>query len=88
APDIVKLDTALTREVERDVARHAMVAGLVTFADRVDARLVAEGIETPEARDILRSLGVRFGQGYLFARPRPAREVTRDLAEHGWRIAS
>lgn len=88
APDVVKLDTALTKQIERDIARHALIAALVTFADRVDARLVAEGVETSEARDVLRTLGVRFGQGYLFGRPQPADKVTRHLAELGWRIAS
>ena len=88
SPDVVKLDIGLTRDIERDMARHALVAALVTFADRVDARLVAEGVETVEARDVLGTLGVRFGQGYLFARPASADQVTQDLATRGWRIAS
>lgn len=88
APDVLKLDISLTKDIERDVARHALVAALVTFADRVDARLVAEGIETEAAREILCGLGVRFGQGYLLARPAPADAVIRDLAAQGRRIAS
>lgn len=88
SPDIVKLDISLTRQIERDMARHAMVAALVTFANRVDVRLVAEGIETPEARDVLRTLGVKFGQGYFFARSSPASDLANKIAQHGLRIAS
>ena len=38
-------------------------------------RVVAEGIETPEALELLISLGCDEGQGYLFSPPVPAREV-------------
>jgi len=41
--------------------------------------VVAEGIETREQYRLLRQLGCRFGQGYLFARPLSADAVTKLL---------
>jgi EAL domain-containing protein (putative c-di-GMP-specific phosphodiesterase class I) len=41
--------------------------------------VVAEGIETQEQYRLLRQLGCRYGQGYLFSRPIPAAQVTQLL---------
>jgi EAL domain-containing protein (putative c-di-GMP-specific phosphodiesterase class I) len=44
---------------------------------------VAEGVETPEQRDFLRSAGCELGQGYLFAKPMPAEQILSILARLG-----
>jgi EAL domain-containing protein (putative c-di-GMP-specific phosphodiesterase class I) len=44
---------------------------LISFAGRIDATIIAEGIEHPAEVDMLTSLGVAHGQGYLLARPGP-----------------
>jgi EAL domain-containing protein (putative c-di-GMP-specific phosphodiesterase class I) len=41
--------------------------------------VVAEGIETQEQYGLLRQLGCRFGQGFLFARPMAAEAVSKLL---------
>ena len=46
-----------------------IVGAIVSLAKSLDMDVVAEGVETVEQRDILRALGCRYGQGYLFARP-------------------
>ena len=70
-PDILKLDMSLVRDIDTDPAKRALAGAMVGFAGRVNARLVAEGIETAGERDVLRDLGVTYGQGYLFSRPMP-----------------
>jgi EAL domain-containing protein (putative c-di-GMP-specific phosphodiesterase class I) len=70
-PDTVKLDLALVRHIDADPARQALVAGMVHFAERGHFALVAEGVETVEERETLISLGVAYGQGYLFGRAMP-----------------
>jgi PAS domain S-box-containing protein len=71
-PDYVKLDRWIVRQIHRDPARQALVAGMVHFAGKTGAILVAEGIETdPEAYEIQR-LGVTLAQGYRLGRPAPA----------------
>jgi PAS domain S-box-containing protein len=71
-PRYVKLDKQLVRGVDRDPARQALIAGMVYFARQSGCRLVAEGIETEAERDTLRTLGVPYGQGFVFGRPAPA----------------
>jgi EAL domain-containing protein (putative c-di-GMP-specific phosphodiesterase class I) len=45
--------------------------------------VVAEGIETPEARRGVTAMGCNCGQGYLFSRPLPPEDAHRFLLEHG-----
>ena len=72
APDYVKLDLSLVRDIDTDVARQAMATALVSFASKSGASVVAEGIETEEELAMLISLGVTTGQGYFMGRPAPA----------------
>jgi EAL domain-containing protein (putative c-di-GMP-specific phosphodiesterase class I) len=74
APDLVKLDIGLIRGIDADPARQALLAGMAYFAVRRKIRLVAEGIETGEELEVLRSLAIPYGQGYLLGRPRDGRE--------------
>lgn len=68
-PNFVKLDMHLVRGVNADLGRQALVVGMRHFSRTAGCQLVAEGIETAAEASILRSLGVGFGQGYLFGRP-------------------
>jgi EAL domain-containing protein (putative c-di-GMP-specific phosphodiesterase class I) len=68
-PDFLKLDMALTRSIDRDPVRQAIVAGILHTAEALGLRVIAEGIETAEEYRLLRSRGVRLFQGYFFARP-------------------
>lgn len=70
-PEIIKLDRELTEGIATDRQQQALAAGLISFAGRVGARIVAEGIENEEQLNALRVLGVRWGQGYYFAKPGP-----------------
>jgi PAS domain S-box-containing protein len=71
-PAIVKLDIELIRNVHRDPAREALIAGMVHFAAASNCDLIAEGIESAAERRALLRLGVEFGQGYLLGKPLPA----------------
>ena len=70
-PDIVKLDVSLTHEIASDPARTSLASSLVEFAGGIDSHVTAEGIETHEELDLLRSIGVSYGQGYFLGRPEP-----------------
>ncbi len=82
APDIVKFDRALTREIHTDRARMALVDSFVRFAREVDAVVCAEGIESLDELAAVADLDVQWGQGYVLARPgRPWPSVSPVAAE-------
>ena len=68
-PEIVKLDKAITNEIDTDAPRRALVGAIRHFADDMGITIVAEGIERPEQLRLLREMGVDCGQGYLLGRP-------------------
>jgi EAL domain-containing protein (putative c-di-GMP-specific phosphodiesterase class I) len=67
--DTLKLDMELVRGVHEDKRRQAVIRSLVSMCADLDTTLIAEGIETREEAETLRALGIRYMQGYLFARP-------------------
>lgn len=70
-PDLIKLDVSLTRDLHTDPARRALARALVAFAERIDASVVAEGVESEPVLDTVGDLGISFGQGFHLARPAP-----------------
>lgn len=78
-PHEVKVDRAIVADVDRDLIRQAVVAGLCHFAAVAGCVLVAEGIETAAQRDKLLAFGVEFGQGYFFGGPVSPREIVELL---------
>jgi PAS domain S-box-containing protein len=68
-PDIIKLDIDLTRNIHANANRRALAQAIVNFAAEVGSTVVAEGIETRDELDTLRSLGVAYGQGFHLSRP-------------------
>lgn len=68
-PHLVKLDMALTRDIDSDLARRAIVSGIIGTCKALGCAVVAEGVESPGELDTLRKMGVTLFQGYLFARP-------------------
>ena len=70
-PHLVKLDRGLVADADRDEIKLALAELLGEFAGRMDAWLLAEGIETWGELEALLRLGVPLGQGYLLGRPAP-----------------
>ena len=75
-PSILKLDRSLVAGVDEDEAKVALIEMLGAFADRIDAWVLAEGVETAAEARRLVGMGVPLGQGYFFGRPgRPWSEI-------------
>jgi EAL domain-containing protein (putative c-di-GMP-specific phosphodiesterase class I)/CheY-like chemotaxis protein len=80
SPELIKLDTSITRDIHIDRQRQAMARALIAYADEMGASVVAEGIETSAELDELRRLGAHLGQGFHLGRPRPLDEQPSLLA--------
>ncbi|MGY1631616.1 EAL domain-containing protein [Geodermatophilus sp. SYSU D01186] len=70
-PQLVKLDRALVTGIDTDPVRSALTEMVGEFAGRIDAWLLAEGIETPGELAAFIRLGVPLGQGWVLGRPAP-----------------
>ena len=68
-PDLIKIDMDLIRGVDRNKPRQAIVHSLVALCEEMQIQVIAEGIETAAERDFLQDAGIRYMQGYFFARP-------------------
>ena len=67
--DYIKLDMDLVREIEASLPRRLIVEAVIRLATSLGITVIAEGIETEAEYGVLRSIGVRYIQGYLLARP-------------------
>lgn len=67
--DEVKIDGAYARDVAENPANAAFVRALNELAVALGLETVAEQVETPEAADALKAIGVDMLQGYLFGAP-------------------
>ena len=72
--DQLKIDQSFVRDVLSDANDAAIVKTILALGDTLGMNVIAEGVETAEQRDFLRSSGCLNYQGYLFSRPLPARE--------------
>lgn len=68
-PDFVKLDRSMVAGVDRDAAKGALIEMLSHLANRLDAWVIAEGLERTEELNAAVNLNVPLGQGYLLGRP-------------------
>jgi EAL domain-containing protein (putative c-di-GMP-specific phosphodiesterase class I) len=67
--DILKLDGKLIRDVQKRPRAFKVIEHLNRLCASLDVQVIGESVETIEEAQVLRSLGVKWMQGYLFARP-------------------
>jgi diguanylate cyclase (GGDEF)-like protein/PAS domain S-box-containing protein len=75
--DYIKVDGALTRELEHDRHVRAICAAIVTLAHALDLVVVAEGVETVGQLEVLLELDCDRAQGFLFAASGAPQDVER-----------
>ncbi len=77
--DVLKIDRSFVGRITDGEQPLQIVRTIIELARVLGMNVVAEGIETHEQFKLLRQLGCRFGQGFLFARPMPAEATTQLL---------
>ncbi len=83
-PHMVKLDRDLITGIDTDPVKAALVEVFGDLAGRMDAWILAEGIETEAELDTLIRLGVPLGQGWALGHPAPTMlaELAPPLVDH------
>ena len=72
--DYLKIDQMFTRNLEPGSKDLALVEAIVVMAHKLGLKVIAEGIETEQQKELLITIGCDFGQGYLFSKPLPANQ--------------
>ena len=71
----LKIDRSFIAGMGKNQGAYLVVASVISMAQSLGLRVVAEGVETTEDVDRLRELGCDEGQGYLYCKPQPAAEL-------------
>jgi len=71
-PHGLKLGRQLVFDCHLDQRRQTILTLIKEACDQLGVLLIAEGIERPQELTLVRNLGIRYGQGFLLGRPRPA----------------
>jgi EAL domain-containing protein (putative c-di-GMP-specific phosphodiesterase class I) len=86
-PDIIKLEGSLIRDAEHAVGGKGVVYGLVNIFHSNGAKVVVQGIETPEQADIALRSGADGLQGYYIGQPAAPLSLRSSLCR-GYRLAA
>jgi EAL domain-containing protein (putative c-di-GMP-specific phosphodiesterase class I) len=77
--DRLKIDRFFVRALSEGEEAQAIVAAMIQMAGALKLEVTAEGVETPEQRELLVALGCREMQGYLFSQPVTAAEFVENV---------
>jgi diguanylate cyclase (GGDEF)-like protein len=78
--NILKIDRAFVNQMSDGGENIEIVKTITMLAHTLNMSVVAEGVETQQQAEILKSLGCEFGQGYLFSRPLTAADAELAIA--------
>lgn len=68
-PDVIKIDKKIVKDISHDKGQQEVLRRLLHVVESLNAKIIAEGIETREDLETLKELGVRYGQGFLLGEP-------------------
>ncbi|AST70372.1 sensor domain-containing phosphodiesterase [Kosakonia cowanii] len=81
--DIIKLDQSLISKLSEDTASRIIARSIIGMLKELDYVVLAEGVENAQTGETLQKYGCDQAQGYLYARPLPAQEMSSWLE---WKI--
>jgi len=73
--DTLKIDQSFVRDITVNIDDGAIVEAICALSKSLRFKVTAEGVETPQQLEFLRSVGVNAIQGFLFSPPLPAAEL-------------
>jgi EAL domain-containing protein (putative c-di-GMP-specific phosphodiesterase class I) len=73
--DVLKLDRQFITDIVDSPSSQAIVSLTAALAQRLKLEVLAEGVETAEQQEALEKMGIKYAQGYRFARPQPSGEL-------------
>ena len=81
--DYLKIDKSFVRNLENDSNDQALCEAIIIMAHKLGLKVIAEGVETEQQRDLLVCFGCDYAQGWLYSKAIPADEFEALLKEQG-----
>lgn len=81
--DCLKIDRSFVKDTPDDKEDVAICKMVATLSQTLALDVVAEGVETEEQADLLRGMGVKWAQGFHFARPESMKKLLEWAADGG-----
>ncbi|UJF31912.1 EAL domain-containing protein [Paenibacillus hexagrammi] len=78
----IKLDRSLVQDIATSSRDYAIIRTVIELSGHLGMQVVAEGVETREQAELLRTLNCPEAQGYLYGRPMPLEQITAYLRSH------
>jgi diguanylate cyclase (GGDEF)-like protein/PAS domain S-box-containing protein len=78
--DFVKIDQSFVRHLTDNSTDLALCRAIVVMAHALDMKVIAEGVETAQQRDLLAEAGCDYAQGYFYAQPMPTEKFEAFVA--------
>ena len=78
--DYLKIDRSFVKNLHDGAQDSALCEAIIVMAHKLGLKVIAEGVETEQQRQVLAQAGCDYAQGYLFSRPLPPLEFEAWLA--------
>ena len=79
--DYLKIDQSFVKSLDTQNGNLAMAEAIVIMGHKMGLAVIAEGVETPEQKNLLTSIGCDFGQGFFYSQPLPPSEFEDFLGQ-------
>lgn len=76
--DYLKIDGSIIKEIHHDKRAYSLVKTFATFCKQNDIEVIAEFIDKQDVVDILKSFGVKYGQGWYFSKAVPYEDLDKE----------
>jgi diguanylate cyclase (GGDEF)-like protein/PAS domain S-box-containing protein len=74
--DFLKIDQSFVKDMLHGADSGVFAETIIVMAHKLGLKVIAEGVETPEQRDLLKAMGCDYAQGFLFSAATPAARFT------------
>jgi EAL domain-containing protein (putative c-di-GMP-specific phosphodiesterase class I) len=68
-PDIIKIDGSLIKNIDKDINSRNIVESILILAKKSQIKTVAEFIDNKKVHNVVKELGIDYGQGFYYAKP-------------------
>jgi len=80
--DYLKIDRSFISDLQENEASNALIEAIIVMAHKLGIKTIAEGVETESQSELLKRFGCDYAQGFLYAKPMPADDFERFIAEN------